>query len=68
MPDTLFGPIFIHAASFCYELVVEVMAVVMVIVVVAVVVVEKSVPGTRDVKHLVSLPISIPFWTCCLHL
>ena len=57
MPDTSFGPIFIHAASFCYELVVEVMAVVMVIVVVAVVVVEK-----------VSLPISVPFWTCCLHL
>ena len=45
MPDTLFGPIFIHAASFCYELVVEVMAVVMVIVVVAVVVVEKMYQG-----------------------
>ena len=57
MPDASFGPIFIHTASFCYELVVEVMAVVMVIVVVAVVVVEKM-----------SLPISVPFWTCCLHL
>ena len=39
MPDTSFGPIFVHTASFCYELVVEVMAVVMAIVVVAVVVV-----------------------------
>ena len=46
-PDASFGPIFIHAASFCYELVVEVMAVVMVIVVVVVVVVEKTYQGHK---------------------
>ena len=62
-PDASFGPVFVHAASFCYELVVvEVMAMVMVVVVVVVVVV------AIFVVEKMSLPISVPFWTCCLHL
>ena len=59
MPDMSFGPIFIHAASFSYELVMEAMAVIMVIVVVAVVVVEKTYQG--DKMHCISCPFLSPF-------